>query len=142
MGAANRHDQPPAKLKLANNKAQLGKPSMGTGASPRGGARGGLAWLPAGWMTGTAGVGLRRGRVAWAKRENGRGCAKWDEGASAGAGGAKKGAGCVGGRRGRGSRRACASARVLVHGGHGEGRADRAVPRHSERESERAGVTV
>jgi hypothetical protein len=30
--------------------------------------------------------------VAWAERERGRGCAKWDEGASAGVGGAQKGA--------------------------------------------------
>jgi hypothetical protein len=50
----------------------------------------------------------------------------------------KKDLGCVGGRRGRGSRRACASVRVLVHGVCWEGGADRAVPRRSERE--RAGV--
>jgi hypothetical protein len=56
----------------------------------------------------------------------------------------KKELGCVGGRRGRGSGRACVSACVLVHGGRGEGGADRAVPRHSEREREsrRVGVTV
>jgi hypothetical protein len=40
----------------------------------------------------------------------------------------------VGGRRGRGSQRACVSARVLVH--------DRAVPQCSERESGHAGVTA
>jgi hypothetical protein len=50
--------------------------------------------------------------------------------------------GCVGGRRGRGSRCACASAPVLVHGGCGEGGVDRVVPRRSERESGHAGVTV
>jgi hypothetical protein len=62
-GAADRHDQPPTKSKLANSEAQLGKPSMGTGVSPRGGARGSLAWLPADWTTGTAGTDLRRGRA-------------------------------------------------------------------------------
>jgi hypothetical protein len=49
----------------------------------------------------------------------------------------KKELGCVGGRRGQGSQRACASARVFFHDGCGEGRADRAVPRRSERERER-----
>jgi hypothetical protein len=54
----------------------------------------------------------------------------------------KKELGCVAGRRGRGSWRACASARVLVHGGRGEGGADRVVPRCSERESKHAGETA
>jgi hypothetical protein len=54
----------------------------------------------------------------------------------------KKELGCVGGRRGQGSQRACASARVFVHGRCGEGRADRAVPRRSERESGSTGVIV
>jgi hypothetical protein len=49
---------------------------MGTGVSPRGGARGGLARLSADWMTGTAGVGLWRGRATRVERERGRGCAK------------------------------------------------------------------
>jgi hypothetical protein len=40
----------------------------------------------------------------------------------------------VGGRHGWGSQRACVSARVLVHDGRGEGGADRAVLRRSERE--------
>jgi hypothetical protein len=48
----------------------------------------------------------------------------------------------VGGLLGRGSRRACTSASVLVHDGRGEGGADRAVPRRNERESGRAGVMV
>jgi hypothetical protein len=52
----------------------------------------------------------------------------------------------VGGRRGRGSRLTCASAHALVHVGRGEGRADRGVPRRSEREREResgrVGVTT
>jgi hypothetical protein len=48
----------------------------------------------------------------------------------------KKELGCVGGRRGRGSRCACASVRVLVHVGRGEGEAGRAVPRRNERERE------
>jgi hypothetical protein len=43
----------------------------------------------------------------------------------------------VGGRHGRGSRRACASARVLVHDGRGEGGADKRVPLRSERERAR-----
>jgi hypothetical protein len=58
-GAADHHDQPPAKPKLANNETQLGKQSMGTCVSLWGRARGGLTWLPAGWMTGTAGAGHR-----------------------------------------------------------------------------------
>jgi hypothetical protein len=37
--------------------------------SPRGEARGGLARLPMGWVTGTAGAGLRR--AARAERERG-----------------------------------------------------------------------
>jgi hypothetical protein len=133
-GAADRHGQLPTKPKLANCEAQLGKPSMGTGVSPRGGARGGQAWLPSDWTTGTAGAGLRRGRAALAERERGRGCAKWDGGASAGMGVAQKGAGV----RGR-AMWAGISACVLVHGGRREGGADRAVPHRSERESRRAG---
>jgi hypothetical protein len=43
-------------------------------------------------VIGTAGAGLRRGRVARAERERGRACAMWDGGASAGAGRAQKGA--------------------------------------------------
>jgi hypothetical protein len=69
---------------------------MGTDVSPQGEARGRLAWLLASWMTGTAGAGLSRGRAARAERERERGCAKWDEGASAGASGAQKGAGVRG----------------------------------------------
>jgi hypothetical protein len=53
VGAADRHGQPPAMPKLANSEAQLGKTSMGTGVSPRGG----LARLPACWTTSMAGVG-------------------------------------------------------------------------------------
>jgi hypothetical protein len=71
VGAADCHDQPPAKPKLANNEAQLGKPSMGTGVSPRGGAQGGLTRLPTRWMTNTVDASLQRGRTAWAKRERG-----------------------------------------------------------------------
>jgi hypothetical protein len=37
-----------------------------------------------------ADAGLRRGRAARAERERERACAKWDRGASAGAGGAQK----------------------------------------------------
>jgi hypothetical protein len=68
-------------------------------------------------VTDTAGAGLWRGRAARAERARERDCAKWDRGASAGVGGAQKGAGGVGGRCGRGSWRACVRARVLVHGG-------------------------
>jgi hypothetical protein len=46
-GAADRHGRTPAKPKLADNKAKLGKLSMGTGVSPQGGAQGGLARSPA-----------------------------------------------------------------------------------------------
>jgi hypothetical protein len=77
---------------LTNNEAQLGKPSMGEGVSPWGGARGGLTRLPADWTTGTASAGLRRGPTPWTERERGQGCAKWDGGARAGAGGAHNGA--------------------------------------------------
>jgi hypothetical protein len=51
-----------------------------------------------------------RGRAARAERTRERAYAKWDGEASAGAGGAQKGVGCVGGRRGRVSRRACVHA--------------------------------
>jgi hypothetical protein len=89
-------------------------------------------------MTGTAGAGLCRCRAAWAERERERTCTKWNGGASAGAGCAQKEVGCMGGRRGQGSRRACVSACVLVHGRR-EGGADRVVPRRSEREWARGG---
>jgi hypothetical protein len=65
---------------------------MGMGVSPRGEARGHLAWLLASEVTGTAGAGLQRGRAARAERERERGCAKWDGGASASVGDAQKGA--------------------------------------------------
>jgi hypothetical protein len=42
-GTADRHGQTPMKPKLADDKAQLGKLSMGTGVSPRGEAQGRLA---------------------------------------------------------------------------------------------------
>jgi hypothetical protein len=44
---ADRHDRAPAMPKLAEHIAELGKLSMGKGVSPRGRARGGLAWSPA-----------------------------------------------------------------------------------------------
>jgi hypothetical protein len=47
-------------------------------------------------MTDTAGVDHRRGRATWAEHERERGCAKWDEGTSAGAGSAQKGVGLRG----------------------------------------------
>jgi hypothetical protein len=46
-GAVDRHGRTPAEPKLADNRAKLGKLSTGTGASPRGGAQGGLARSPA-----------------------------------------------------------------------------------------------
>jgi hypothetical protein len=46
-GLANHHGQPSVKPKLADDKAQLGKLSVGMGVLPRGKARGRLAWLPA-----------------------------------------------------------------------------------------------
>jgi hypothetical protein len=45
-GTADHHGRTPAKPKLADNKAKLGKLSTGTGAPPQGGARGGLARSP------------------------------------------------------------------------------------------------
>jgi hypothetical protein len=65
----------------------------GTGVSPRGGARGGLARSPASWMVGNAGAGLRRLLAVWAEREMRRGASAghWQ--------GSKKGAGRVGGHR-------------------------------------------
>jgi hypothetical protein len=45
--AVDRHGRTPAKPKLAAHRAKLGKLSTGIGVSPRGGARGGLAWSPA-----------------------------------------------------------------------------------------------
>jgi hypothetical protein len=59
-GAADRHSQPPAKLKLANSEAQLGKPSLGTGASPRGNL--GVAWRGFRWAG-------RLSRRAWVSGE-------------------------------------------------------------------------
>jgi hypothetical protein len=47
VGAADRHGRTPAKPKLADHRAQLGKLGTGTGVSPRGGARSGLARSPA-----------------------------------------------------------------------------------------------
>jgi hypothetical protein len=46
-----------------------------------------------------------------------RSCAKWNGEEVRVRAVLKKELGCMGGRRGRGSRCACASARVLVHGG-------------------------
>jgi hypothetical protein len=63
-GAADRHGRTPVEPKLADNRAKLGKLSMGTGASPRGRARGGLAWSPTSQMDGEAGVSLWRGLAA------------------------------------------------------------------------------
>jgi hypothetical protein len=83
---------------------------MGMGVSPWGKAQGRLVRRLAGWVTGTTGAGLRRGRVAKVERERERDCAKWGGEASAGAGGAQKGARGVGGQCGQGSRRTCASA--------------------------------
>jgi hypothetical protein len=70
---------------------------MGMGVSPWGEARGRLARRLAGWVTGTAIAGLRRGRAAKAEQERERDCAKWVREASAGVSGAQKGAGGVGG---------------------------------------------
>jgi hypothetical protein len=136
--AADRHGQPPAKPKLANSEAQLGKPSMGTGVSPRGGARGGLTWLPAGWTTSMAGTGHRRGRAVWAEhaRERARLC-EIGRGSKCGRGRYSKSS--WGAWAGDVARDLSVRAHVLVHGGRGEGGVDRAVPRHSEREQVRAG---
>jgi hypothetical protein len=46
-GAADHHGRASAMLKLAEHRAKLRKFSTGKGASPRGGARGGLARSPA-----------------------------------------------------------------------------------------------
>jgi hypothetical protein len=46
-GAVDRHGRTPTKPKLADHRAQLGKLGPGTSVSPRGRARGGLAWSPA-----------------------------------------------------------------------------------------------
>jgi hypothetical protein len=75
-----------------------------------------LVRLLAGWMTGTVGASLRRGRAARAECERGRACTKWDGEASAGAGGAQKGArGAWAGDVARDlGVRACV---LLVHGG-------------------------
>jgi hypothetical protein len=69
---------------------------VGMGISPSGEARGRSPRLLAGWMIGTGGAGLRRGRAARAEHERERACTKWDGGASAGAGGAQKGVGVRG----------------------------------------------
>jgi hypothetical protein len=46
-GVADRHDRASMMPKLVEHRAKLGKLSTGKGASPRGGARGGLARSPA-----------------------------------------------------------------------------------------------
>jgi hypothetical protein len=46
-GMADRHGRAPVMPKLAEHISKLGKLSTGTGVSPRGGARGGLARSPA-----------------------------------------------------------------------------------------------
>jgi hypothetical protein len=88
-------------------------------------------------MIGTAGAGLRQGRAARAERERERACEKWDGGASAGVGGAQKGA-RVHGRATWTRISACVHA-CWSTAGHGEGGADRGVPRRSERERPRWG---
>jgi hypothetical protein len=86
---------------------------MGIGVSPRGEARGCLAWLLAGKVTGMAGAGLRRGRAARAERARERAYAKWDGEASVGAGGAQKGAGV----QGRATWPGISACVLLVHDG-------------------------
>jgi hypothetical protein len=109
---ADRHGRAPAKAKLAEHRAQYGKLGTRTGVSPRGGARGGLERSSASWMVGNAGAGLRWRLAAWAERERVKLC-EMRRGASAGHWwGSKKGAGRVGGRRGRETRR---RARVRTH---------------------------
>jgi hypothetical protein len=68
---ADRRGRAPAKVKLAEHRAQQGKLGTGTGVSPRGRARGGLERSPVSWMAGNAGAGLRRRLAAWAERERG-----------------------------------------------------------------------
>jgi hypothetical protein len=60
-------------------------------------------------------------------------------GSECGTGGAQKGAGACGRASWPRIPATCASARALVHSGHGEGEADSA---ERERENGRAGVTV
>ena len=128
-GAGDIHDQPPKKPKLANNKAQLGKPSMGTGAHL--GVELGVAWCGF-WWTGRLAQRARGSSEAERRGQS----AREGEAVQNGTGERvraravlKKDLGCMAGQRGWGSRRACASARVLVHGGRREGGADRVVPR-------------
>jgi hypothetical protein len=71
VGAADRRGRTPAKPNWPTIKQNWEKPSMGTDVSPRGEARGRLAWLLAGWMAGTVGAELRRGRAARGERERG-----------------------------------------------------------------------
>jgi hypothetical protein len=68
---ADRRGRAPAKVKLAEHRAQKGKLGMGTGVSPRGRARGGLERSPKSWMAGNTGAGLRRRLAAWVERERG-----------------------------------------------------------------------
>jgi hypothetical protein len=77
----------------------------GTGVSPRGGARGGLARSPASWMVENVGgspeavgdVGRARERPEQREMRRGASAGHWQ--------GSKKGAGRVGGRRGQEIRR-------------------------------------
>jgi hypothetical protein len=103
---------------------------METGVSPRGEAWGRLARLLVGWMTGTTGTGLQRGRAAKAERERGRACAKWDGGAMCWR--CSKGSWLRGQATWSGIS-ACVRA-CWSMAGSGEVGADWAVPRHSKRE--------
>jgi hypothetical protein len=78
---------------------------MGANVSPQGRARGGLERSPASWMARNAGAGLRRWLAAWAERERVK-SSEMRRGVCVGHWwGSKKGAGRVGGRRGRVIRR-------------------------------------
>jgi hypothetical protein len=100
-------------------------------------------------VTGTAGAGLRRGRAAREKRARERDCTNWDEGASAGAGGAQKGAGvrgrvtwpgistCVRECARAGSRRVAGKAE-LTKGSHGAARGN-GCARETVQRAEEAG---
>jgi hypothetical protein len=104
---------------------------MGMDVSPQNEARGGLAWLLAGWTTSTAGVELRRvwwreqstKEVSLRKMRQGSECGRCSKG-SWGAW-----AGDVAGDLG-----VCACWSTAVRG---EARADRAAPRRSEGERAR-----
>jgi hypothetical protein len=127
--------------------ADSGESEIGRRQSVTGKIEHGRRCLTSGLSSGSLGVASgelddRHGRHGMGRAQERVSLWEMGRGASADVGRAQKGAGDVGGRRGRGFWRTCVRARALIHGGRGEGGADRGVPRRNERESGHAGATT